>query len=76
MNKNSIKIPSAASQVEAIRLIKSFQKDATSPLHIDLTEASFSLSRDFFFVLSKRFHTDEIILILEKESEMKMAKSV
>lgn len=75
-NKNSIKIPSAASQVEAIRLIKSFQKDATKPLHIDLTEASFSLSRDFFFVLSKRFHTDEIILILEKESEMKMAKSV
>lgn len=75
-NKNILKVPKTALQVSVLSLIKQEQKKSPGMLYIDLSETSFPLSRDFFFVLSKRFHADEIMLIVSEESELKMAKSI
>jgi hypothetical protein len=75
-NKNILKIPKTALQVGVLSLIKEEQKKSSGILYIDLSETSFPLSRDFLFVLSKRFHADEIMLIVSEESELKMAKSI
>lgn len=75
-NKNILKIPKSTLQVWVLSLIKTERKKHSWILYIDLTEVSFPLSRDFFFVLSKRFHKDEIILILDEVSEVSMAKSI
>ena len=75
-NKNILKIPKTALQTSVLSLIKSEQKKHTGILYIDLTEVSFPLSRDFFFVLSKRFHADEIMIIVSEASELAMAKSI
>lgn len=75
-NKNILKIPKAALQTSVLSLIKAEQKKTTSILYVDLTDVSFQLSRDFFFVLSKRFHNDEIMIIVSEPSELAMAKSI
>ncbi len=75
-NKNILKISADTPQISVLSLIKTELKKDAGILYIDLTETSFPLSRDFFFVLSRRFHSDEIILIVEEESEMAMAKSI
>lgn len=76
MNKNILKIPKQALQVSVLSLLKEEKKKHTWILYVDLSEVSFPLSRDFFFVLSKRFHSDEIILIVSEASELSMAKSI
>lgn len=76
MNKNILKIPKQALQVSVLTLIKTERKKHTWILYVDLTETGFPLSRDFFYVLSKRFHSDEITLIVSEASELSMAKSI
>ena len=75
-NKNILKISADTPQISVLSLIKTELKKDAGILYIDLTDTAFPLSRDFFFVLSRRFHSDEIILIVEEESEMAMAKSI
>ncbi len=75
-SKNILKISKDTPQISVLSLIKAELAKHTGILYIDLTETGFPLSRDFFFVLSRRFHSDEIILIVEEESEMAMAKSI
>jgi len=75
-NKHILKIPKNTPQVSVLSLIKEEKKKHTWVFYVDLTETTFPLSRDFFFVLSRRFHSDEIILIVSEESELQMAKSI
>lgn len=75
-NKHILKIPKSTLQVSVLSLIKEEKKKNSWVLYIDLSEVSFTLSRDFFFVLSRRFHKDEIVLILDEATELSMAKSV
>lgn len=75
-NKNILKIPRSALQISVLSRIKEERKKHSGILYVDISETSFPLSRDFFFVLSKRFHSDEIVLIVAEESEVTMAKSI
>lgn len=76
MNKHILKIPKQTLQISVLALIKEEKKKHTGILYVDMSDASFPLSRDFFFVLSKRFHSDEIMLIVSEESELSMARSI
>jgi hypothetical protein len=49
-------------QITILDLIKNELKKDSAPLFVDLTKAPFRLTRDFFFVISRRFHRDRIIL--------------
>lgn len=75
-NKHILKIKKSIPQIAVLSLIKEEKKAKSGILYIDLTETSFPLTRDFFFVLSRRFHADEIILIVSENSEFQMAKSI
>ncbi len=76
MNKTILKIPKQTPQVSVLSLIKEERKKYTGTIYIDLTEVAFPLSRDFFFVLAKRFHSDEIVILVSEVSELSMAKSI
>lgn len=75
-NKHILKIKKNIPQIAVLTLIKEEKKTQSGILYIDLTETGFPLTRDFFFVLSRRFHSDEIILIVSENSELQMAKSI
>lgn len=75
MHASKIIIPKSASLFEAIKLIQSGIKEKTLPLTIDMSEVSFSLTRDVFFVLAKRFRPDQFKLILRHEHQVEMARS-
>jgi hypothetical protein len=63
-------------QITILDLIKNELKKDSAPLFVDLTKSSFRLTRDFFFVISRRFHRDRIILWVSHENEVSMAKSL
>jgi hypothetical protein len=73
--KKIIKIPVADTQMQAIQRVKRAFDELGSVLYIDLTDASFLLSRDFFIVMARRFHKDEIFLIVASEVHLHMAQS-
>jgi hypothetical protein len=75
-NKNILKIPKEAQQMSVLARIKAEQKKQSGVLYVDLTEISFSLSRDFFFVLSRRFRRDEVVIIVSDPTELAMAQSI
>jgi hypothetical protein len=64
MNKTSLHITADMSQMTALREIKKRYQENLWLMRIDLTAASFPLSRDFFLVLSRRFPSDVYELIL------------
>lgn len=74
--KKILKIDRELPQVSAISLIKKTKKETPGVLYIDLTDVWFPLSRDFFFVLNRRFHADEILLIVDDPAELKMAQTI
>lgn len=75
MHASKIIIPKNVSLFEAIKLIQSGIKEKTLPLTIDMSEVSFPLTRDVFFVLAKRFRPDQFKLILRHEHQVEMARS-
>jgi hypothetical protein len=75
-NKNILKIPKEAQQMSVLARIKAEQKKQSGVLYVDLTEISFSLSRDFFFVLSRRFRRDEVVIRVSDPTELAMAQSI
>lgn len=76
-NKNHIiNISRELTQIQALNLIASEYKLHRGLLVIDFSHAGFRLTRDFLFVLVKRFHSDSFSLILSHESEVSMARSL
>lgn len=75
MNKIPLIIPKDLNQIEAVRRIKSEKENNPGLLVVDLSNVSFPLSRDLFFVLAKRFHKDDIKLIVRDEQERLLARS-
>ena len=75
MNPVKIIIPKTLSLFEAIKLIESSIKDVSVPLIIDMSDVGFPLTRDVFFVLAKRFRTDQYRLLLRHEHQVEMARS-
>lgn len=45
-------------------------------LRIDFSLASFPITRDFLFVLIKRFHSDSFVLVFSEEHQVSMARSI
>lgn len=76
MNKHIVKIPENISQVTALKLIANEHKVHRWVLQIDLSAASFPITRDFLFVLIKRFHSDSLILRFAYEHHVSMARSI
>lgn len=76
MNKHTIKIPSNLSQVAALNLIAAEYKSHRGVLVIDFSLVGFRITRDFLFVLIKRFHNDSLILVFSHEYEVSMAQSI
>ena len=75
MQTSKIIIPKTASLFESIKLIQSGIKEKPLPLTVDMSEVSFPLTRDVFFVLAKRFKVDQFKLILRHEHQVEMARS-
>lgn len=76
MNKNILKIPSHLPQIRVVTLIKEAVSKNTGTLYVDLSETSFVLSRDFFLVLSKRIHRDQVVFVVAHDTELRMAQSI
>lgn len=45
-------------------------------MHIDCSLATFPITRDFLFVLIKRFHSDTLLLMFAQEQYVSMARSI
>jgi hypothetical protein len=75
-NKNILKIPKESQQISVLNQIKSEKKKSNGVLYVDVTDISFPLSRDFLFVLSRRFHKDELVLIVSDATELAMIQSI
>lgn len=75
-NKNILKISKEVQQMSVLGQIKSEKKKHSGVLYVDLTDISFPISRDFLFVLSRRFHRDEIVLVVSDATELAMAQSI
>lgn len=76
MNKNILKIPSNLPQIRVVTMIKEAVAKNTWTLYVDLSETSFVLSRDFFLVLSKRIHRDQVVFVVAHDAELRMAQSI
>lgn len=75
MQPSKIIIPKSSSLFEAMKLIEQWISEKTLPLTIDMSEVSFPLTRDVFFVLAKRFQKDQFKLLLRHEHQVEMARS-
>lgn len=76
MHKHTLLITDDMSQMAALKHITKTYKENPGLLSIDLTEASFPLTRDFFLVLSRRLPRDVYkIVILDEDTEL-IAKSL
>ncbi len=73
---NKLILPHDTNLISSMRLIEEGIKTSSWPLTIDMSEASFPLTRDVFLVMKKRFRIDEFNLILRHEYEVDMARSV
>jgi hypothetical protein len=62
-------------QIEALRRIKKEKDKVSGILLIDFTQASFPLTRDVFFVLSERFHKDDIHIVVADEQDRILART-
>ena len=60
----------------ALKKIEEEIKNTTPPLTVDMSDVSFSMTRDVFLVMKKRFRSDEFHLLLRHEYEVDMARSV
>ena len=74
-SKSKIIIPKTASLFEAMRLIEKWLQDHQSSVLIDMSNVSFPLTRDVFFVLAKRFPVEKFKLLLRYQHQIEMAKS-
>lgn len=69
-------IPKDTSLMATLSLIEETLSKSPKPLSIDMSDVSFPLTRDVFFVLKKRFRVDEFNLLLRHEYEVDMARSI
>lgn len=76
MNKQTIHITSDMTQMTALKKITKEYRENPGFLMIDLSDASFLLSRDFFLVLSQRLPTDIYRLILSSKTTAVIAGSL
>ncbi|MBX9809047.1 hypothetical protein K2X92_01525 [Candidatus Gracilibacteria bacterium] len=76
MNKKTLYITREMSQMMALKEITREYKDNHGFMVIDLSAASFSLSRDFFLVLSRRLPNDIYCLVLADSASATMASSL
>lgn len=73
---NKLILPKEQSLIASMRMIEEEILSSTPPLTIDMSESSFSLTRDVFLVMKKRFRVDQFNLLLKHEYEVDMARSV
>jgi hypothetical protein len=76
MNKKTLYITREMSQMMALKEITREYKDNHGFMIIDLSAASFSLSRDFFLVLSRRLPNDIYCLVLADSASATIASSL
>lgn len=74
-NIKTLNISKDLNQIEAIRKIKKEKEKTSWVLSVNFTQASFPLSRDVFFVLSERFHKDDIHIVVWNEQDRILARS-
>ncbi len=73
---NKLILPKDTNLILSMRLIEEEIKTSSWPLTIDMSEASFPLTRDVFLVMKKRLRVDEFNLLLKHGYEVDMARSV
>ncbi len=76
MNKKALHITPELSQMRALKEITREYRENLGFLTIDLSVASFPLSRDFFLVLSRRLPSDIYLLILSDKDSAVIAGSL
>ena len=76
MNNNTLHITSDMSQMTALKEISREYRSNPGFLMIDLSEVTFSLSRDFFLVLTRRLPSDIYRLILADTPSALIASSL
>lgn len=76
MNKKTLYITRDMSQMMALKEITREYKNHSGFMVIDLSAASFSLSRDFFLVLSRRLPSDIYCLVLADSHSATIASSL
>ena len=76
MNKKTLHITREMSQMMALKEITQEYKTGHGFIVIDLSGASFSISRDFFLVLSRRLPSDTYSIIVADSTLATMAKSI
>lgn len=76
MNKNTLHITSDMSQMTALKEISREYRANPDFLTIDLSLATFALSRDFFLVLARRLPSDVYKVILANASSALVASSL
>ena len=75
MHPSKIIISTSASLFEAMKSIEEAIKTESLPLTIDMSQVTFPLTRDVFFVLAKRFRPDQFKLLLKYDHQVEMARS-
>ena len=75
MQPSKIIISTSAWLFEAMKSIEEAIKTQLLPLTIDMSQVTFPLTRDVFFVLAKRFRTDQFKLLLKYDHQLEMARS-
>ena len=76
MNKKTLYITNDMSQMTALKEIAREYRENHGFMIIDLTAASFSLTRDFFLVLTRRLPSDIYRLVLSDSSAAIIAGSL
>ena len=75
MSTTKLIIPATTTLFEMMKMIDEAIRVWPLPLTIDMSEVAFPLTRDVFFVLAKRFCTDQFKLILRHAHQVEMAHS-
>ncbi len=75
MQTSKLILSKSVSLFESMKLIDQAIRTETLPLTIDMSQVSFPLTRDVFYVLAKRFRIDQFKLLLAHEYQVEMARS-
>ena len=74
-NKHVLIIPKHANKLQVIKSIEKEKAKTTGPIVVNFRETDGALSRDLLFVLSEKFHTDDLSFFVETDEEKLLCRS-
>lgn len=75
MNKHTLIIPPHANKLQIIKLIQKEKDTSIGPILVNFRENGAVISRDLLFVLSEKFHADDISFVVDTEEEKLLCRN-